>query len=176
MSVEFGYALSSEEHDPLQLVEHARRAEESGFTFALVSDHFHPSIEGAAGSAIAAPYGRCALRRSVNRTENTDPQSPAEVHAAVAACALAVSPTARGIGSKLLCNLATPAFGFGRGRKGNLHVLILSRRTWVDDDRIKGKLKQGEGEIQETWDEAKEKAGEKAKDAVDGGDDDESNR
>jgi coenzyme F420-dependent glucose-6-phosphate dehydrogenase len=39
---EFGYALSSEEHGPRELVENARRAEEAGFEFAMVSDHFHP--------------------------------------------------------------------------------------------------------------------------------------
>jgi G6PDH family F420-dependent oxidoreductase len=38
----FGYALSSEEHRPLDLVRHAARAEEAGFDFAMVSDHFHP--------------------------------------------------------------------------------------------------------------------------------------
>jgi coenzyme F420-dependent glucose-6-phosphate dehydrogenase len=37
-----GYALSSEEHAPTDLVRHARRAEEVGFTYALISDHFHP--------------------------------------------------------------------------------------------------------------------------------------
>src|SRR6187397_793256 len=40
-----GYALSSEEHGPRDLVRNARRAEEAGFTFALISDHFHPWIE-----------------------------------------------------------------------------------------------------------------------------------
>jgi coenzyme F420-dependent glucose-6-phosphate dehydrogenase len=39
---DFGYALSSEEHRPTHLVENARRAEEVGFEFAMVSDHFHP--------------------------------------------------------------------------------------------------------------------------------------
>ena len=39
---DFGYALSSEEHGPTALVENARRAEEAGFEFAMVSDHFHP--------------------------------------------------------------------------------------------------------------------------------------
>jgi coenzyme F420-dependent glucose-6-phosphate dehydrogenase len=39
---EFGYALSSEEHGPRELVANARAAEEAGFTFALISDHFHP--------------------------------------------------------------------------------------------------------------------------------------
>lgn len=41
---EFGYALSSEEHSPNDLVRNARRAEEAGFTFALISDHYHPWI------------------------------------------------------------------------------------------------------------------------------------
>jgi len=40
--MEIGYALSSEEHRPLDLVRHARRAEECGFPFALISDHYHP--------------------------------------------------------------------------------------------------------------------------------------
>jgi len=39
---EVGYALSSEEHKPNDLVRYARMAEESGFTFALISDHYHP--------------------------------------------------------------------------------------------------------------------------------------
>jgi coenzyme F420-dependent glucose-6-phosphate dehydrogenase len=39
---EFGYALSSEEHGPSELVDYARRAEETGFEFAMISDHFHP--------------------------------------------------------------------------------------------------------------------------------------
>ncbi len=40
-----GYALSSEEHGPRDLVRNASRAEEAGFSFALISDHFHPWIE-----------------------------------------------------------------------------------------------------------------------------------
>ena len=39
---EFGYWLSSEEHRPGDLVANARRAEEAGFSFAMISDHFHP--------------------------------------------------------------------------------------------------------------------------------------
>ena len=40
-----GYALSSEEHRPSDLVRHARLAEVAGFTYALISDHFHPWID-----------------------------------------------------------------------------------------------------------------------------------
>ena len=43
--MELGYALSSEEHGPLDLVRNAARAEEAGFGFALVSDHYHPWID-----------------------------------------------------------------------------------------------------------------------------------
>jgi G6PDH family F420-dependent oxidoreductase len=39
---EIGYALSSEEHRPGDLVRFAAAAEETGFRFALISDHFHP--------------------------------------------------------------------------------------------------------------------------------------
>jgi coenzyme F420-dependent glucose-6-phosphate dehydrogenase len=42
---EIGYALSSEEHVPQKLVQDAHQAEEAGFTFALISDHFHPWID-----------------------------------------------------------------------------------------------------------------------------------
>lgn len=44
MKTKFGYALSSEEHPPLTLVQNARLAEELGFEFALISDHFHPWV------------------------------------------------------------------------------------------------------------------------------------
>ncbi len=43
--VEVGYALSSEEHRPNDLIRHARLAEEAGFTFALISDHYHPWVD-----------------------------------------------------------------------------------------------------------------------------------
>jgi coenzyme F420-dependent glucose-6-phosphate dehydrogenase len=43
--ITLGYKLSSEEQTPADLVRHARRAEEAGFEFALISDHFHPWID-----------------------------------------------------------------------------------------------------------------------------------
>lgn len=41
---QLGYALSSEEHTPTDLVRHAQRAEQVGFSFALISDHYHPWV------------------------------------------------------------------------------------------------------------------------------------
>jgi G6PDH family F420-dependent oxidoreductase len=42
--VQYGLTLSSEEHPPSKLVEMAVAAEEAGFDFVSVSDHFHPWI------------------------------------------------------------------------------------------------------------------------------------
>ncbi|WP_290810118.1 TIGR03557 family F420-dependent LLM class oxidoreductase [Halovivax sp.] len=39
-----GYTLSSEEHGPDELIRLARRAEEVGFDFVSISDHFHPWV------------------------------------------------------------------------------------------------------------------------------------
>jgi coenzyme F420-dependent glucose-6-phosphate dehydrogenase len=43
--MQVGYWLSSEEHSPRELVETARRAEDAGFGYALISDHFHPWVD-----------------------------------------------------------------------------------------------------------------------------------
>ena len=42
---EIGYSLSSEEHPPNDMVRFARQAEEVGFSFIGISDHFHPWID-----------------------------------------------------------------------------------------------------------------------------------
>lgn len=39
---EIGYKLCSEEQSPEELIHFAHRAEESGFDFAMISDHYHP--------------------------------------------------------------------------------------------------------------------------------------
>lgn len=41
----WGYTLSSEEFSPRELVEQAHRAEDAGFEFLTVSDHYHPWIQ-----------------------------------------------------------------------------------------------------------------------------------
>jgi coenzyme F420-dependent glucose-6-phosphate dehydrogenase len=43
--MQYGYALSSEEHSPVHLVRYAQRAEAAGFDFALISDHYHPWVD-----------------------------------------------------------------------------------------------------------------------------------
>lgn len=43
--IELGYKLMSEEHGPRDLVRNAARAEEAGFAFAAISDHFSPWVD-----------------------------------------------------------------------------------------------------------------------------------
>src|SRR3954449_7615156 len=62
---EFGYALSSEEHTPQDLVANARRAEQAGFTFAGISDHFHPWIDAQGQS----PFVWSVIGAVANATE-----------------------------------------------------------------------------------------------------------
>lgn len=44
MNLQIGYSLSSEEAGPKELVRYAQEAEDTGFGFAVISDHFHPWI------------------------------------------------------------------------------------------------------------------------------------
>lgn len=42
--IELGYSLSSEEFSPGELIAYARQAQDAGFKFALISDHYHPWV------------------------------------------------------------------------------------------------------------------------------------
>jgi G6PDH family F420-dependent oxidoreductase len=53
--LKLGYKLMSEEHGPKELVRNACRAEEAGFDFAAISDHFSPWLEEQGHSPLAWP-------------------------------------------------------------------------------------------------------------------------
>src|SRR3977135_1278904 len=40
--MKIGYFLSSEEYDPRELIEQAKKAEQAGFHALWISDHYHP--------------------------------------------------------------------------------------------------------------------------------------
>jgi G6PDH family F420-dependent oxidoreductase len=64
--MELGYTLSAEEHGPARLVELAARAEELGFDFVSISDHYHPWLrEQGHASFVWTVLG--ALSRSTRR-------------------------------------------------------------------------------------------------------------
>lgn len=65
---EIGYTLSSEEFGPNALVQQAQRAEEIGFDFASMSDHYHPWLSRQGG----APFAWSALGGVAQATDEID--------------------------------------------------------------------------------------------------------
>ena len=57
--LELGYALSSEEHSPTELVNFAQQAEAVGFNFAMLSDH------GPDPRVITKPFRSSLMRASI---------------------------------------------------------------------------------------------------------------
>jgi alkanesulfonate monooxygenase SsuD/methylene tetrahydromethanopterin reductase-like flavin-dependent oxidoreductase (luciferase family) len=53
--LKIGYSFSSEEFSPTRLVELAKQAEDAGFGFGLISDHFHPWISRQGNSPFVWP-------------------------------------------------------------------------------------------------------------------------
>jgi coenzyme F420-dependent glucose-6-phosphate dehydrogenase len=95
MGVEIGYTLSSEERTPAQLLGDAEKAEEAGFGFAVISDHFHPWIERQGNSPFVwSILGALATRTSLRLgtgvtcpTMRVHPAIVAQASATVAAMA-----------------------------------------------------------------------------------------
>jgi len=135
-----GYALSSEEHGAIDLVRHARRAEEAGFSFALTSDHCHASIgRGGRSPFVWSVLGAIAqaterLRVGTDMTCPTRQIDPAIV-AEASATAAALLP-----GRFFL--------GLGTGAQRAEHVL---GTPWTDRDVRADRLEETVAVIRELW-------------------------
>lgn len=138
--VRIGYALSSEEHMPLELVDQARMAEEHGFEFALISDHFHPWIDRQGQSsfvwsvigAVAATTERLQLGTGVT--------CPAvRTHPAIIAQAAATT-----------ASMMPGRFFLGVGTGENLNEHILGDR-WPPSDVRRAMLEEAIGIIRALW-------------------------
>jgi coenzyme F420-dependent glucose-6-phosphate dehydrogenase len=138
--VEYGYALSSEEHPPLDLVRNARRAEDAGFSFALVSDHFHPWLDAQGHSPFVwSVVGGIAqaterLRLGTGVTCPLIRMHPALVAQAAATCA-AMMPG---------------RFFLGVGTGENLNEHVLGDRWPAPDERLE-LLEEAIELIRELW-------------------------
>src|SRR3982751_840928 len=112
---EIGYALSSEEHPPDVLVANARRAEDAGFTFALISDHYHPWTDAQGESPFVwTVIGAIAATTSL--TVSTAVTCPTvRIHPAVLAQAAATAAS--------LLPEGRFRFGVGSGEALNEHIL-----------------------------------------------------
>jgi coenzyme F420-dependent glucose-6-phosphate dehydrogenase len=113
--MEIGYAFSSEEHSPVDLVRHARAAEEAGFGFGLISDHIHPWVDAQGHSAFVwSVIGAIAEATSRFRIGTGVTCPMIRVHPAIIAHAAATSA----------CLMSGRFFlGVGTGENLNEHVL-----------------------------------------------------
>ena len=111
----FGYKLMSEEHGPRELVHNAVRAEELGFDFVAISDHFHPWL-AAQGHA---PFAWTVLGAIAARTQRV------ELVTAVTCPSLRYHPAIVAQFAATLGVLSEGRFtlGLGAGENLNEHVI-----------------------------------------------------
>ncbi|MBZ0293529.1 MAG: TIGR03557 family F420-dependent LLM class oxidoreductase [Anaerolineae bacterium] len=138
--VQFGYALSSEEHRPNDLVDDARRAEARGFKFALISDHFHPWVDSQGeGPFVWSLIG--AIAYSTERMQlGTGVTCPLiRIHPAILAQAAATAAA-----------MMPGRFFFGLGTGENLNEHVLGDH-WPPYERRSDMLREAVEVIRKLW-------------------------
>jgi G6PDH family F420-dependent oxidoreductase len=123
---ELGFALSSEDHPPNELVRQAVLAERAGFTFALISDHFHPWVDAQGNS----PFVWSTLGGIAQATEKirvgTGVTCPTmRLHPAI------VAQAAASVGAMM-----PGRFFLGVGTGENLNEHVLGARWPLPDERL----------------------------------------
>ncbi|HEX5375551.1 MAG TPA: TIGR03557 family F420-dependent LLM class oxidoreductase [Solirubrobacterales bacterium] len=135
-----GYTLSSEEFDAPSLAAQAERAEQAGFDFASISDHFHPWVDAQGES----PFVWGALGAISQRTERiglmTGVTCPTtRIHPAIVAQAAATA-----------ASLLPGRFSLGVGTGENLNEHILGDR-WPGVVERQDRLEEAIEVIRELW-------------------------
>jgi coenzyme F420-dependent glucose-6-phosphate dehydrogenase len=121
--VTLGYKLSSEEFGPADLVRFAVRAEQAGFAFGLISDHFHPWTDRQGQSPFVwTTIGAIAQATTTLRLGTAVTCPTMRVHPAIVAQAAATAASLMG-GRFFL--------GLGTGENLNEHVV---GRGWPSPD------------------------------------------
>ena len=113
--IKLGYKLMSEEHGPADLVRNAARAEQAGFDFAAISDHFSPWLEEQGH----APLAWSVLGAIANATERIG------LMTAVTCPIMRYHPAIIAQGAATLALLSDSRFtlGLGAGERLNEHVV-----------------------------------------------------
>lgn len=139
MATRYGYFLSSEEHDPRELVRMATMAEEAGFEALWISDHFHPWLDeqgesGFVWSVIGAISAATSLPVTTAVTCPT-----LRIHPAIIAQAAATSAL-----------LTEDKFVLGVGSGEALNEHILGRRWPSAAERLE-MLEEAVGVMRDLW-------------------------
>ena len=113
--LKLGYKLMSEEHGPADLVRNAQRAEQAGFDFAAISDHFSPWLEEQGH----APLAWSVLGAVSNATRRIG------LMTAVTCPSMRYHPAIIAQGAATVAMLSNNRFtlGLGAGERLNEHVI-----------------------------------------------------
>jgi coenzyme F420-dependent glucose-6-phosphate dehydrogenase len=123
---ELGYALSSEDHPPNELVRQAVLAERAGFTFALISDHYHPWVDAQGHS----PFVWATLGGIANATEKI------RVGTGVTCPLIRIHPAVIAQAAATVASMFEGRFFLGVGTGENLNEHILGDRWPLPDERL----------------------------------------
>ena len=124
--MELGYALSSEEHSPADLLRNARLAEEAGFTFGLISDHIHPWVDAQGHSAFVWGVLGAIAQATRELRIGTGVTCPLiRIHPAIVAHAAATTAC-----------LMPGRFFLGIGTGENLNEHVLGAKWPAPDERL----------------------------------------
>jgi coenzyme F420-dependent glucose-6-phosphate dehydrogenase len=140
MPTSFGCTLSSEEHAPLDLVENARKAEDAGFDFVSISDHFHPWVSAQGHS----PFVWSVLGAIGMATETI------EVGVGVTCPTVRIHPAIVAHASATASLLLGGRFFLGVGSGEALNEHVLGDRWPAIDERL-AMLDEAVGVIRDLW-------------------------
>src|SRR4051794_40443340 len=124
--MELGYALSSEDHPPNELVRQAAVAERAGFTFCLISDHYHPWVNAQGHS----PFVWSTLGGIAQATEKI------RVGTGVTCPTMRVHPAVIAQAAATAGSMFDGRFFLGVGTGENLNEHILGDRWPLPDERL----------------------------------------
>jgi G6PDH family F420-dependent oxidoreductase len=139
-TAKIGYALSSEEHTPNALVHHARLAEQAGFTFALISDHFHPWVDAQGHS----PFVWSVLGAIAHATERL------ELGTGVTCPTTRIHPAIIAHAAATVAAMMPGRFFLGVGTGENLNEHVLGHR-WPPHDLRVEMLEEAVHVIRQLW-------------------------
>jgi coenzyme F420-dependent glucose-6-phosphate dehydrogenase len=138
--VRFGYALSSEEHRPRDLVANAARAEAAGFDFAMLSDHFHPWLDRQGQS----PFAWSVLGGIAQATDRIT------VGTGVTALSVRIHPAILAQAAATVGDMLPGRFWFGVGTGENLNEHILGD-AWPEHATRAAMLEEAVEVIRRLW-------------------------
>jgi len=136
----FGYALSSEEHRPLDLIRYAGLAEEAGFEFAFLSDHFHPWLDRQGQS----PFAWSVLGGIAAKTERL------VVGTGVTALSMRIHPAILAQAAATVGDMLPGRFWFGVGTGENLNEHVTGY-PWPENSQRAAMLEEAVEIIRNLW-------------------------